>query len=328
MYEFFARRCARLTREVRWIGTEVSNLPTFDGLNHLETFLSYFEEIVLVQQRLLALDEAWKETLARWWGTYKKNIVDWMQCLTLMAVRFSKQVEGCEVRYTGQSCPKDHVRGCEEAWRKIHQEQWVHNFINTLDTMPINWYIQLELHLTTSYWYGMTQKFVAIFLFESQYPSVDQALQVLRKNVFEEEPNLPIEQEEDEWTASFQKFQGCYNINADEDDDPRNVNIVETKGQRDVEGSGVELAFIEQPIKIKKVNIGTEQAPKLANVGDYWDDAAIYKIRELLHEYHDLFPTNFTDMKGIKGPHGRDEHPLEARCQASKVETLHIESQI
>jgi hypothetical protein len=45
------------------------------------------------------------------------------------------------------------------------------------------------------------------------------------------------------------------------------------------------LPFIRQPIKIKKVNIGTEQAPKLENVGDYWDDDTIDKITELLHEY-------------------------------------------
>jgi hypothetical protein len=64
-------------------------------------------------------------------------------------------------------------------------------------------------------------------------------------------------------------LQGCYNINVDEDDDPRNVNIAEMKGQRDIEGPGVELPFIRQPIKLKKVNIGTEQAPKLANVGYY-----------------------------------------------------------
>jgi hypothetical protein len=62
MYEVSARRCARLTREVHWIGTTVSNLPTFDGLNHLETFLLEFEETVPVQQRLLALDEALKAT--------------------------------------------------------------------------------------------------------------------------------------------------------------------------------------------------------------------------------------------------------------------------
>jgi hypothetical protein len=41
MYEVSMRRCAILTREV--------HLPTFDGLNHLETFLVEFEEIVPVQ---------------------------------------------------------------------------------------------------------------------------------------------------------------------------------------------------------------------------------------------------------------------------------------
>ena len=60
-------RCARLTKALCWIGIEVRNLPTFDGLNNLETFLFEFEGIVPVQQRLLALDEALKETPTRWW---------------------------------------------------------------------------------------------------------------------------------------------------------------------------------------------------------------------------------------------------------------------
>jgi hypothetical protein len=55
-----------------------------------------------------------------------------------MTARFSAQVEGCEVWYIGRSCPKDHVRSCEESWRNIPQEQWVRKFINTLDTTPIN----------------------------------------------------------------------------------------------------------------------------------------------------------------------------------------------
>jgi hypothetical protein len=73
---------------------------------------------------------------------------------------------------------KDHVRSCEEAWSSIPQEQWVHKFINTLDTTPINWYLQAELCLITANWEGMTQNFVTTFLFESQYPTVDQALQL------------------------------------------------------------------------------------------------------------------------------------------------------
>jgi hypothetical protein len=58
---------------------------------------------------------------------------------------------------------------------------------------------------------------------------------------------------------------------------------------------------LDRPINIKKVNIGTDETPKLFNVGDYWDVVTIDKITELLHEYQDLFPTKFTDMKGIKG---------------------------
>jgi hypothetical protein len=156
----------------------------------------------------------------------------------------------------------------------------VHKFINTLDTTPINWYLQAELHLIIVDWEGMTQNFVTTFLFEIQYPTVDQELQILRQKVFEEAPSLPLEQEEDEWTAPLHKLQGCYNINVDKDDDPRKLNITETEGQRDIEGPGIELLFIGKPIKIKKVNIGTEKTLKLANDGDYWDAATIDKITE------------------------------------------------
>ena len=98
-----------MTKEVRWIGIEVSNLPTFDGLNNLETFLFEFEGIVIVQQRLLALDESLKETPDSSWETHKKNIAEWVQCHTLMTVHFLDQAEGCEVRYMGHNFPKDHV---------------------------------------------------------------------------------------------------------------------------------------------------------------------------------------------------------------------------
>ena len=120
-----------------------------------------------------------------------------------------------------------------------------------------------------------------------------------------------MEQEDNEWTAPLHKMQDCYNINADEDNDPRKVNIAETEGQRGVEGPGVDLPFIGQPIKIKKVNIGTYQTLKFANVGDYWDAATIDKTTGLLHEYQDLFPTKLTEMKGIKWPMGEMRIPLK-----------------
>jgi hypothetical protein len=52
---------------------------------------------------------------------------------------------------------------------------------------------------------------------------------------------------------------------------------------------GVELPFIGHPIKIKKVNIGTEETTKLANVSDYWDVATINKITELLRNIRTCF---------------------------------------
>jgi hypothetical protein len=55
----------------------------------------------------------------------------------------------------------------------------------------------------------------------------------------------------------------------------------------------------------------------LENVGDYWDDA-IDKITELLHEYQDLFPTKFTDMKGMKGPMGEMKIPLKPDARPAK----------
>jgi hypothetical protein len=148
-------------------------------LNNLETFLLEFEGIVPIQQRLLALDEALKEMPTRWWEYHKKNIMEWVQYCTLLIVHFSDQDESYEVRYTGQSCPRDHMRSCEEVWSIIPKEQWVHNFINTLDTTPINWYLQPEICLATTYWYGMTQNLIDTFLFESQYPTVDQSLQIV-----------------------------------------------------------------------------------------------------------------------------------------------------
>jgi hypothetical protein len=48
----------------------------------------------------------------------------------------------------------------------------------------------------------------------------------VRQKVFEEAPKLPFTQEEGECTVPLQQLQGFYNINVDEDDDPRDVNIL------------------------------------------------------------------------------------------------------
>ena len=84
-----------------------------------------------------------------------------------------------------------------------------------------------------------------------------------------------------------------------EDEDPRNINILESEGTRDVDGPKLQIPAIAEPIKIKQINIGTETEPKFASIGDYWNDETVGQITDLLHDYPDLFPTKFTEMKGI-----------------------------
>ena len=58
------------------------------------------------------------------------------------------------------------------------------------------------------------------------------------------------------------------------------------------------------PLNIKKVNIGSYENPKFANIEDYWDNETVGKITDLLHEFQDMFPTKFLEMKEIVGDLG------------------------
>jgi hypothetical protein len=66
-----------------------------------------------------------------------------------------------------------------------------------------------------------------------------------------------------------------------------------------VEGPYLESEVFSTPIKVKKVNIGTIDNPKMASIGDYWDEQIVERTTELLCEYNDLFLTTFAEMKGI-----------------------------
>ena len=54
---------------MRQVGTEVCDLPTYEGLHNLEYFLTEFDEKASEPQRLLAMYFALKATPTRWWVT-------------------------------------------------------------------------------------------------------------------------------------------------------------------------------------------------------------------------------------------------------------------
>ena len=68
-----------------------------------------------------------------------------------------------------------------------------------------------------------------------------------------------------------------------------------------MEGLGISSNQFLNPLKVKKVNIGSPKYPKFVNIGDYWDDEIIANITNLLHEFQYVFPMKSLNIKGIFG---------------------------
>ena len=73
---------------MRQVGIKVCDIPIYEGLTNLVSFLIEFEEKVSEPRRLLDLSFALKVTPARWWVVYKQSISEWPQFQRLMEVLF------------------------------------------------------------------------------------------------------------------------------------------------------------------------------------------------------------------------------------------------
>ena len=59
----------------------------------------------------------------------------------------------------------------------------------------------------------------------------------------------------------------CYNVTGElDDDDPLNVNIHDSEGLCVVEGFDISSDQFPSPLKVKKVNIGSQENPKFTNI--------------------------------------------------------------
>ena len=68
---------------------------------------------------------------------------------------------------------------------------------------------------------------------------------------------------------TIQQWVAFYNIAGDPYDDPTNINIPKSESTHALEGSDISSDQFLKPLKIKKVNIGSREYPKFANIGDY-----------------------------------------------------------
>jgi hypothetical protein len=142
-----------------------------------------------------------------------------------------------------------------------------------------------------------------MFTFEHESPSIHTTLQAIRTKIFskvEMMEGVPLCNTR-KAMMTFKKLLECYNVMKEEyeDEDPRNIQVPEIEGTCIVEGPELSSITYTQPITTKKVNIGTMKNPTFSQIGYYWNDEIIEKVVDLLWEYHDLFPTTFSKMKGI-----------------------------
>ena len=56
IHKVSTRRCTRIDYAIIWVGIEIRESPSFHGVNDLEVFLTRYNDEVLENQRLLALD--------------------------------------------------------------------------------------------------------------------------------------------------------------------------------------------------------------------------------------------------------------------------------
>jgi len=58
-------------------------------------------------------------------------------------------------------------------WTKVYgeepQPQWLYLFCHTLDIMPMNWYIEMELHHGMRKWDILREGFLLTFTFEDRW---------------------------------------------------------------------------------------------------------------------------------------------------------------
>jgi len=85
----------------------------------------------------------------------------------------------------------------------------------------------------------------------------------------------------------------------------------ESYGEYTVECPEIGSIVYEKPLRVRKVNIGTKEKPKFAQIGDYLNDETMENIAYLLCKYQDIFPTTFSEMEGISGELGEMNVPLK-----------------
>ena len=112
----------------------------------------------------------------------------------------------------------------------------------------------------------MVDGFILTFSFEDDFPYIDLALQTVTKKIFENA--TPFTWKQPNWAAQIENELECCNLIVEEEEDPRNIDITESEGYREVTRPEPEILDITNPLKTKKAIIGSEKETNFATIGD------------------------------------------------------------
>ena len=112
----------------------------------------------------------------------------------------------------------------------------MHLFCHTLDVIPMNWYIEIELCHGIGNWDILCEGFMTTFSFADGFDNIDEVLQEVKPAIFRI-PSDPLDLIHPEWATQLSHVLKFYNVTLeDEDEDLQKINIAETKGHREVQG--------------------------------------------------------------------------------------------
>lgn len=123
-----------MTRSLRCVSTKVRDIPTYDGLGEVDSFLDRFERKVTKKKRFQALNWVLRATTARWWGTHRRRFEDWRACRKMLRSRFGKPIVRLADKYNGRGGSRTHLSRWVQAYGKqptrIHMSYVLGNTVN------------------------------------------------------------------------------------------------------------------------------------------------------------------------------------------------------
>lgn len=80
--------------------------------------------------------------------------------------------------------PCKHLANWAQAYGEKPQPEWVDLFYHTLDVIPMNGYLEIEIYHGIGEWEILHEGFIMIFNFEDGFECIDKALQEVKAAIF------------------------------------------------------------------------------------------------------------------------------------------------